>query len=181
MKYKYWYWKNFFKKDEIIKINNIINKNKFKGKDLKADSKKTSYVTHIKYKYIKKYIYNLINLTNIVNKNNFGYNIYEISDETILNYNSYISNNKSEYQWHIDETCNNFEDIKLTLLINLSNEKYQGGKFSLFTSEKHTQINEFSEPGDVLMFKSYFLHKISPVTKGERISLAHFIKGPKFI
>ena len=37
----------------------------------------------------------------------------------------------------------------------------------------------FRTPGTVIAFKSYLLHEVTPVTKGERITLTYFIRGPK--
>ena len=37
----------------------------------------------------------------------------------------------------------------------------------------------FRTPGTVIAFKSYLPHEVTPVTKGERITLTYFIRGPK--
>ena len=42
-------------------------------------------------------------------------------------------------------------------------------------------VPDYDKPGSMIMFKSHMNHKVSPVTSGERISLAGFLKGPKFI
>ena len=70
-------------------------------------------------------------------------------------------------------------DIKLTILINLSTKKYEGGSFFIFKG-KEKNIKELDEPGNILMLKSYLLHKVTPVTKGERRTLTIFLKGPSF-
>ena len=46
---------------------------------------------------------------------------------------------------------------------------------------KPVLINKFSKPGDIIMFKSSIYHKVNPVTKGSRNTLAFFLKGPRFI
>ena len=65
------------------------------------------------------------------------------------------------------------------MLINVSTKKYEGGDFYICAGkEKH--IKELNEPGNILMLKSHLLHKVTPVTKGERRTLTIFLKGPSF-
>ena len=70
-------------------------------------------------------------------------------------------------------------DIKLTLLMNISQKPYEGGEFRYFHYEE-TTAKQFIKPGNVILIKSDIHHKVTPVTKGERTTLTHFISGPKF-
>jgi len=70
-------------------------------------------------------------------------------------------------------------DTKLTVLVNLSTEKYEGGEFQINNGDPKI-VKEFTEPGDVLMFQSIILHKVNPVTQGVRKSLTFFLNGPSF-
>ena len=71
-------------------------------------------------------------------------------------------------------------DVKLTLLINLSLKKYEGGKFE-YLNNKWIEVKELEKPGNVVILKSYFHHRVTPVTSGERRTLTHFMVGPRFI
>jgi len=103
---------------------------------------------------------------NFLNDNNFIINIYD-------------EKNKGEYEMHTDgEDFDKNYTVKLTLLLNLSEKKYEGGKFSIFAHANLHEVKEFNEPGTLLMFPSYVPHKVSPVTKGQRISGTFFITGP---
>ena len=63
--------------------------------------------------------------------------------------------------------------MKLTCLLNLSEEPYEGGDFyTINQKEKH----EFTS-GMGLVFNSMVAHKITPVTKGERITLTYWALG----
>ena len=46
-----------------------------------------------------------------------------------MNYNIYGKNGK--YGWHIDASTNLLSDMKLTCLLNLSEEPYEGGEFCM--------------------------------------------------
>ena len=65
------------------------------------------------------------------NTNHFGYDLFQLTASKILNYNTYEVN--EEYTWHIDASMQSpVRDIKLTCLLNCSEEKYEGGDLCLF-------------------------------------------------
>jgi len=43
------------------------------------------------------------------------------------------------------------------------------------------KVANFKKPGDAILFRSFLNHEVTPVTKGERITLSYFINGPKSI
>jgi len=178
----YWYWESFFSLKELKDINKICETHKVKNyEDVKAEyATKTSLVSGVHYKDIKDKINNAYQEIISVNNENFGYNLFNISDLQILNFNKYNSKQKSEYSWHCDSSNNHINDIKFTFLINTSLKKYKGGEFYFFFGRPVT-INAFNKPGSMILFKSFLHHKVSPVIKGERSSLAMFLKGPKFV
>jgi predicted 2-oxoglutarate/Fe(II)-dependent dioxygenase YbiX len=67
--------------------------------------------------------------------------------------------------------------MKLTCLINISTKPYKGGAFHIFNSGPYI-VNEFTQAGDVLVFRSYLNHMVMPVESGERKTLALFMEGP---
>lgn len=46
-------------------------------------------------------------------------------------------------------------------------------------NSKHIQVAP-RDKGTVIIFPSYILHRVTPVTKGVRKSLAVWISGPRF-
>ena len=176
--YKYYTWPNKIKL--LNKINNIIDKKStFDDEDLKADATKTSSVKFIEYHYLKNLLEEYIVNALSVNSDIFGYTIFPISPYQVLNINYYKNN--EQYNWHTDASRNPSKDIKLTLLLNISNNKYSGGEFEIFLSEKPEQIKTFTKSGDILLLKSSVLHRVKPVLKGIRKGLTIFLTGPRFI
>ena len=105
----------------------------------------------------------------------FGYDIYWDFHLEGLTYNVYGKN--GEYGWHIDADSEKpVMDMKLTCLLNLLEEPYEGGDFIIDNQTQHF----FREPGTAILFKSYLKHEVTPVTKGDRKTLTYFIHGPKF-
>lgn len=113
------------------------------------------------------------------NKEHFGYNIYPQNYHHGFLYNVYSSDKQAEYKWHIDGTNNFISDMKLTLLVDISPEPYEGGEFWVNAGTPH-HVKDFNI-GGVIMLKSDVLHRVTPVTKGKRISLTYFMEGPRFI
>ena len=105
---------------------------------------------------------------------------YSTEKQNYINYNKYNSKDKAEYQYHTDGTYGHHaSDIKLTAILNLSLDKYEGGDFYINPFGQEETVDCIKTPGNLLVFPSWFLHKVTPVTKGERISLSTWIKGPK--
>ena len=71
-------------------------------------------------------------------------------------------------------------DIKLTALINISDDSFLGGDFYLLNSNSPLPVPELKNPGAMIIFNSFTLHKINPITKGTRKTITIFMKGPSF-
>jgi PKHD-type hydroxylase len=184
--YNYWFWNKLFDFKKVEKINNFIDKNFEKyeektahAKDNEGNSKKDAIVKIIKYKKIKNLIHDFKEDFISSARYNFGYNVFDITDHQECNLNIYSSLNSGSYDWHIDFSQSDLYDVKLTVLINLSVKKYEGGKFCLWSNNEN-EVKELNVPGNAIMFKSNIHHKVYPVIKGERRTLAIFLKGPKF-
>ena len=187
-KYDFWFWENVFDKKQIIKINNFIEKNFYKVEekeyfsvayDINNNPKKNSLVKTIKWKKVKHLLEDVH--TDVINsaRINFGYDVFNVSDIDNCLFNTYSYSNKSKYDWHIDKDISDLYDVKLTVLINLSLEPFEGGDFKLFVNNEFI-VPQLKKSGNVIMFKSQINHCVTPVTKGERKTLTIFLKGPKF-
>jgi len=183
----YWVWNDVFKLNEIKTLVKNINLNydKIEPKNLGAtnihgEPIKNLNCTQISYCKISNKLDSVLDRAYSVNTYQFGYNLYPKNKFDSLNFNIYKAEKKSDYGWHCDQSKNDCYDVKLTVLINLSTRSYTGGTFSMFMGNEFN-LPEFDKPGTMIMFKSFIHHKISPVIKGERNSLAIFLKGPRFI
>ena len=178
MKFKYWYWNKYLSMENIKDINKKIKTHSIVAKDSPSDSKKTSTVKFIKYNIVKSYLNNCISNFYDCNEKQFGAKLYDFPEENPLHYNIYSKG--TEYNWHIDANGYDDEyDIKFTVLINVSEKPYKGGKFKMWYNEEPTTVTELDKPGNIVMFRSYHLHKVTPVTKGIRQTLTLFLTGPR--
>jgi len=185
MKLDYWYFDNIFNKEQIEELNFFIENNFecFENKEFEATTNdqriKLAQVKQIRWKKIKHLLHDFEQSIYLTNQENFGFDIYPINDVDFCNLNIYSHENLSHYNWHIDGSINDVYDIKLTILINLSIKEYSGGDFKIFNYGNEHEIKSLNFPGNVVIFKSFLNHKVTPVLKGERRTLALFLKGPK--
>jgi len=87
----------------------------------------------------------------------------------------------SYYDWHTDEAIiskTNGTQRKISVVVMLSDpSEYDGG--ALEFNQKHpTAVPNIQ--GSVYVFPSLILHRVVPVTKGVRYSLAAWCRGPAF-
>ena len=188
--WRYYAWDKFFNIQQIKELNELIDKeyNGFEDVKLATDDypdgtivKNISTVKVISYGKIKRLVLNLINNAYYCANFDFGYTTFGPYNQEVLNFNIYTSDTKDYYAWHTDSSRSPMYDMKLTLLINLSTEPYEGGEFQLGeVQDKYTGASILNEPGSALMFKSHIRHRVLPVTSGTRKTLTMFIHGPKF-
>ena len=82
------------------------------------------------------------------------------------------------YGMHIDKILNGTVR-KLSLTIQLTEpEEYEGGELALHFSDTPDIMPK--ELGKMVVFPSYVLHEVRPVTKGTRYSLVAWIAGKPF-
>ena len=186
-KWDFYAWTDVFTAQQIKEITELIDKEydglqeKERGAPDAPDGtivKNVSTVKNIQYGKIKHLISDVVNDAYYCANFNFGYPTFGPYNVEKLNFNTYNSDTKDYYEWHIDTSDSATYDVKLTLLINLSTEPYEGGKFQL--NNEWEDVSILNTIGNALMFKSHIRHRVLPVTSGTRKSLTMFIHGPKF-
>jgi len=89
------------------------------------------------------------------------------------------------YDWHTDMAFGKKfgEDeqprkLSLTLLLN---DDFEGGEFQVNDGKEEMAITAPMQKGRVVLFPSFMIHRVTPVTKGIRKSLVVWVLGPKFV
>lgn len=101
---------------------------------------------------------------------------------THSNQSEYLRYDKSgHFSTHIDTFVENFKDLhdcrKLTVLVFLNND-FEGGKFYLMNGDN--KVYPRQNPGDVIVFPSFLMHGVEPVTSGIRRTIVTWMVGPYF-
>lgn len=83
------------------------------------------------------------------------------------------------YGWHVDIGAGRLANRKLSIVIPLTDPKdYEGGEFQVFHDSEPTPIP--MPLGRIVAFPSYLLHRVTPVTRGVRRTMAVWVSGPAF-
>lgn len=93
-----------------------------------------------------------------------------------LQLTKYQAENGGHYDWHADRCDKGIgmnRKISGTLLLN---DDFEGGEFELFDVEPFKL-----ERGDLVLFPSYHVHRVKPVTKGVRWSLVIWVTGSPWV
>lgn len=181
MKYEWFCYTGFHKPEECKNIKEYVLENSVDTIfDVPAeDVVKTATVQHAWYGHVKDALEKMTHAVYDANRKYFGLDLHPISNFDTVHINTYSDKVNGEYGWHADGVHNEMYDVKLTAILNLTDEPIEGGDFELFLG-KPTPINDFKTQGSLLIFPSYIHHRVLPVTKGTRITLAHWFLGPNF-
>ena len=150
-----------------------------KNKEVVVKGYRKSKVIFIpRNKYTLWLYHKLGELVTKVNKiTNWDFDITTMSEQ--LQYAEYDSEYEGFYEWHLDIGDNSSCKRKISISIQLSDEKeYEGGELEFKTGMTNVQAPK--NFNSVVLFPSYLLHRVKPVTKGTRRSLVLWISGPKF-
>ena len=167
----------YFTHEQVKEINKEIRKNirQKEPLDAAASAIKVGSFFHIPCLSLTELLHLWLKQCQEINKKVFGYDIFWNFPVESFNYNVY--DKSGEYDWHTDVTKNKVRDIKLTCLLNLSEEPYEGGEFR--TIGKPNENIKFTS-GMGLIFNPLIAHKVTSVTKGERITLTYWGVGPSW-
>lgn len=96
-----------------------------------------------------------------------------------IQYSDYGPDNE-HYDWHVDLGPKKpMANRKLSIVVQLTDPAdYKGGKLELKFERESVFGN--TEQGTVTLFPSWCLHRVTPVTRGHRASLALWVSGKAF-
>jgi PKHD-type hydroxylase len=82
------------------------------------------------------------------------------------------------YNFHIDKSVGNtIRKLSFSILLDDENN-YQGGDFEIMIDKETIKLPK--KQGTMLIFPSYVLHRVTPVTVGTRHSLVGWVSGKPF-
>ena len=119
--------------------------------------------------------------------NNQFYN-FDLNGYESFQYTVYHDHEKGRYDFHMDTIMGNnmpddmFETRKLsmTFLLNEPGVDFEGGDFQINSGQEKDAETVPLNKGRIIMFPSFMIHRVKPVTKGTRKSIVIWVVGPKF-
>ena len=125
----------------------------------------------------------ITNKVSEINEENYKFELANIEPMQLTEYNS---EQQGFYRSHVD--CGPWQETisrKLSFVIQLSDpSEFEGGHFIYNSGGEDMDVSESSpevmQKGNIIVFPSFVLHGVTPVTKGVRHSLVGWCVGPRF-
>ena len=175
------YFTDIFKADELETINNYwdqeqIEKAGLEGEIEYEDSLRKSSVMGINAEEEYQWLFDrLTMLVHHANGQRYGFTVNGFYEPLQL----------AEYgegdffDWHLDFGPGAASNRKFSITIQLSDEEaYEGGDLQFQINNKF--IDAPRKKGTVVLFPSFVIHRVTPITKETRRSLVGWVSGPPF-
>ena len=173
----YAFWNEAFSKEECQKIINIAkDKGLIKGTTKGESDARDSKVSWLYPVDGMDWAFRRVtDITLNLNERFFKFDLFGLNEGfQFTNYEA----PSGKYGKHVDRAIN-IPVRKLSISIQLTNpEEYEGGELYLYEQDKGTLMDKTQ--GTLIIFPSYILHEVAPVTKGERNSLVAWATGKQF-
>ena len=118
----------------------------------------------------------IANMTIEANTRLFNFNLFGMFEG--IQYTKYDGSEDGFYCKHVDHG-KNFYKRKISVVIQLSDpDSYEGGDLLTHTANSPNVMPRGL--GTTILFPSWMLHEVTPVTKGIRRSLVCWVSGPPF-
>ena len=179
----YYYFKNAFTPEEIIKIIELGEKYPKKiattvGQDHEdvASDYRLSEIAWMDNNEETDWIYQKVyNYGITANKEMWNFDIWGNQDP--LQYTKYYGNG-GNYNWHAD-LGPSISNRKLSCVLQLSSpEEYDGGDLQMNLGGEISNVTK--DLGTLCFFPSFVLHRVTPVSLGVRKSLVLWLSGANF-
>jgi PKHD-type hydroxylase len=179
-----WYWfERGFSIDEINRTLELTAKFNYEeavtfGTDSPNDEIRKSRLKWINNSHTDaKWLYSkVLDLVKTANSNLWNFDL--ISSPESIQYTEYHEGG-GHYGYHVDIGPGSASHRKVSLVVQLSDpSEYEGGEFEILRGMNPEKLP--NNQGAVLLFPSYLLHRVTPVTRGIRRSLVLWVGGSPF-
>jgi PKHD-type hydroxylase len=176
----YWFETGFSSEEVNLIVKNAKNYESQKATIIGEDKENTIRKSNIKWLPVNdewNWVYDRVsNQIMEANKALWQFNLHTIIDN--IQYTEYEGNG-GHYDWHLDIGPRSINHRKVSVVIQLSDpDDYVGGNLEL-----HPGSNSFAVPrgkGTVVVFPSFLLHRVTPLTSGLRRSLVLWAGGEPY-
>lgn len=138
-------------------------------------SKRRSKVSWLEWSPTTEMLFSkLANAVATANAKWWAYNLAGFKEPLQLTH--YESTDEGHYDWHEDHSEEGTMSHRKLSCVMLLGGDFDGGKFELHGRGSPSEMTR----GTLIIFPSFKLHRVLPVTRGERWSLVGWVTGPPF-
>jgi PKHD-type hydroxylase len=116
-------------------------------------------------------------MVSLLNSQHFKYDITGFDEP--LYHVTYLGDDQGHYDWHVDRNGEGQLARKLSITFQMTDPAaYDGGDLEI---NAYGAIDKCPrERGKLILFPSYEVHRVTPVTRGTRSALVAWVAGPPF-
>lgn len=117
----------------------------------------------------------LQSLVNAANQRMWQCDLTEFGES--IQYGTYSAKEAGKFDYHLDVGASvSNRKLSLSVLLSDPDHDYEGGQFQVLVGREPTNVE--LKQGSAVIFPSYLLHRVLPVTIGVRESLVTWVHGP---
>ena len=178
----YYWFESVFLNEEYDYINNLqelypFEKAKVVDNSINTDHKaRKSQIKWLHHDEKSDWLYSRIENMVMEANQTWNFDLYSVRDS--IQYTEYYEGG-GHYDWHMDIGPFPINNRKISITIQLSDPNdYIGGDLEIWTGNGIQTCAR--QKGAALLFPSYMLHRVTPVTSGTRKSLVLWVGGSPY-
>ena len=178
----YWFEKGF-SPEELAEIEKLVAGIDFvraqtqaEDNNLTENEYRKSNVKWLPMTEQYKWIYDKIgDMAYEANQNLYHFDLHSMPEQ--IQYTEYYDHEKGHYDWHMDTGHGNLSQRKISVTVQLSDgNDYEGGDLQLWPGGTYPLVAPRGK-GNVVIFPSFLMHRVTPVTRGTRKSFVLWLGG----
>jgi PKHD-type hydroxylase len=179
----YWFNKGF-SSEELDKISREVELLPFKEATTFGSKEQEKKIRSSSIKWIPQndnwsWLYDKL-MGQVVEANKTVWNFDLISANELIQYTEYYDVAGGHYTWHQDIGPGIGSLRKVSITVQLSDtDDYEGGNLEIWSGGTNVKVAPRGR-GNVVIFPSYMMHRVTPVTKGTRKSFVLWVGGEHY-
>ena len=177
-----------FTAEEVERMNALFGKDELRRADVDRGNIDDSVrIANVKFHYPAEESYWIFEKLNyIIELNNEQIWNFDLNGYESFQYTEYEAEDGGKYDFHADIDYSQRDGVadlqtrklSLSLILSEPGVDFEGGEFQILVGREPITCEQ--KKGSVLLFPSWVLHRVTPVTKGVRKSIVVWVMGPKF-
>jgi len=179
---EYYWFQQGFSEEELGWFNNLKDLYPFEIASIVGSTTPNTEVRNSRIKWLHydertDWVYEkLKNFSIEANNTIWGFNLTSIIDS--IQYTEYPEGG-GHYDWHVDIGPGSINHRKISIVTQLSDpSEYEGGELEIWCGGQFRQIPKIK--GCTVLFPSFLLHRVTPVTSGVRRSMVFWAGGGSY-